>query len=111
MLSEVGSCCCLAHQTKYLADVYMSKHKSLLPSHVSQLSLEGAHFVRDMQNALNATCKHTFYSSLTFGVIVLHVTLRLIADLSSPFLSLFLRTITYHPFLSSSPSWGNVSMT
>ena len=33
--------------------------------------------------------RHTFYSSLTFGVIVLHVTLRLIADLSSPFLSLF----------------------
>ena len=32
---------------------------------------------------------HTFYSSLTFRVIVLHVTLRLIADLSSPFLSLF----------------------
>ena len=35
------------------------------------------------------TAHHTFYSSLTFGVIVLHVTLRLIADLSSPFLSLF----------------------
>ena len=38
---------------------------------------------------LEITKEHTFYSSLTFGVIVLHVTLRLIADLSSPFLSLF----------------------
>ena len=40
-------------------------------------------------NFSDAAVQHTFYSSLTFGVIVLHVTLRLIADLSSPFLSLF----------------------
>ena len=51
--------------TKYLADVYMSKHKSLLPSHVSQLLLESAHFVRAMQNALNATCE--VRDALDFG--------------------------------------------
>ena len=32
---------------------------------------------------------HSCYSSLTFGVIVLHATLSLIADLSSLLLSLF----------------------